>query len=112
MNDSMERVASMRDLPDGELVSITSPSGLEVLLTRIGSDVYAIEALCTHQDAWLDAGWVHPETLEVECPLHDGRFDLRTGAVTQEPPTVPIKTYEVRIEGGDVFLGPQKQGGA
>jgi nitrite reductase/ring-hydroxylating ferredoxin subunit len=108
MNEQMERIANLNELPEGELIPVTTAGGLEVLLTRIGRDVYAIEPVCTHQDAWLDAGWVHPESLEVECPLHDGRFDLRTGAVTQEPPTVPIKTYEVSVEGDDVLLGPEK----
>ncbi len=79
-----------------------------MVLVRLDGDVYAIEAVCTHQDAWLDGGWVHPETMEVECPLHDGRFDLRTGAVTREPPTDPIKTYEVQILGDDVLVGGPK----
>jgi nitrite reductase/ring-hydroxylating ferredoxin subunit len=103
-----QRIASLSELPDGEISPKTAPDGLEVALVRFGDQVYAVSPLCTHQDAWLDAGWAHPESVEIECPLHGGKFDLRTGTPTQDPPTAPIRTYEVRVEGDDVLLGPGK----
>ena len=41
---------------------------------------------------------------EVECPFHQGRFDLRTGAPTCAPVTEALKTYPIKVEGGQVFL--------
>ena len=41
---------------------------------------------------------------EVECPFHQGRFDVRTGAPTCAPVTEAIKTYPIKIDGGQVWL--------
>lgn len=109
MNDGFQRVASLANVSEGQLVAVTAPNGDEVILVRIGRDVFAIEPVCSHQEAWLDAGEVHIDTCEVECPLHEGRFDLRTGEPTRPPPILPIKTYQVRLEGQEILIGPAKQ---
>jgi naphthalene 1,2-dioxygenase system ferredoxin subunit len=41
---------------------------------------------------------------EIECPHHQGRFDLRTGDATLAPCTEAIKVWPVKVEGGRVFL--------
>ena len=48
---------------------------------------------------------------EIECPLHAGRFDIKTGKATAPPCVDDIKTYPVRVEGGEiqVKLTPQEQ---
>ena len=74
----------------------------DIALFRIGDAVYATDNLCTHGHARLCDGFI--EGHEIECPLHQGRFDLRSGQPTCAPATEPIKTYPVRIEGGRVFL--------
>ena len=99
-----ERVANLSDLKEADLVSVTASDGTEMVLVKLGSDVYAFEPVCSHQTAWLDSGFVHATSCEVECPLHEGRFDLRTGAATAEPATEPIKIYAVRVEGDEVLV--------
>jgi nitrite reductase/ring-hydroxylating ferredoxin subunit len=42
---------------------------------------------------------------EVFCPLHAGAFDVRTGAPTRLPATVPLACYPIEIEGDDVLVG-------
>jgi naphthalene 1,2-dioxygenase system ferredoxin subunit len=42
---------------------------------------------------------------EIECPLHQGRFDVRTGKGLCSPITKDIATYPVKIEDGHVFVG-------
>lgn len=106
MANDYTRVASMSDIADGEMIAVRISDGSEVLLTRIGDQIHAVSNICSHAEAWLDAGWLHPESLEIECPLHEGRFDLRTGAVTHDPPDEPIKAYPVRIEGDDILVAP------
>ena len=69
--------------------------GQELALFRVGDAVYATDALCTHGHARLCEGFV--EGHEIECPLHQGRFDLRSGASTGEPATEALHTYPVRI---------------
>jgi naphthalene 1,2-dioxygenase system ferredoxin subunit len=41
---------------------------------------------------------------EIECPLHQRKFDVRNGQPTCEPVTEAIRSYPVRIDGQRVFL--------
>ena len=106
MTNGFERVAGLSDLRENDPLGIQAPDGEEAVLIKIGSRVYAIAAICTHQEAWLDMGLVLPGTTELQCPLHEGRFNLETGEATALPAVDPIKTYPVRIEGNDILLGP------
>jgi naphthalene 1,2-dioxygenase ferredoxin component len=76
--------------------------GRDIALFRVGETVYATANLCTHGHARLCDGFV--EGHEVECPLHQGRFDLRTGQATCEPAVEAVQTFAVRIDGGRVFV--------
>ena len=93
--------ADETELWDGAGISVLV-QGRDIALFRIGDAVYATDNLCTHGHARLCDGFI--EGHEIECPLHQGRFDLRSGQPTCAPATEPIKTYPVRIEGGRVFL--------
>ena len=46
---------------------------------------------------------------EIECPLHGAAFNVTTGEVLTPPAEDKLKTYEVRIDGGDVMVGPAKE---
>jgi 3-phenylpropionate/trans-cinnamate dioxygenase ferredoxin subunit len=41
----------------------------------------------------------------IECPLHQGRFHIPTGAPKGAPVHLPLRTYPVKVEGGEVFVG-------
>lgn len=58
--------------------------------------------LCSHGQALLSEGWLEGD--EVECPLHNGCFNVRTGEPTALPCEEPIRTFPIRIEGEDVVL--------
>jgi len=93
--------AAFDELWDGAGIAVTV-AGREVALFRIGETVYATDSLCTHGHAQLCDGFV--EGHEIECPLHQGRFDLRSGAATCAPAVDALKTYPVRIDEGRVWL--------
>lgn len=65
-------------------------------------DFYATAGYCTHEKAHLGEGIV--DEYEIECPLHFGSFDYRTGDPTVAPACVKLKTYPVKIEDGSVFI--------
>lgn len=77
-------------------------AGRDIAVFKIDGAVYATDNLCTHGQARLCDGFV--EGFEIECPLHQGRFDVRTGAPTCAPAVEAIKTYPVRIEAGRVWV--------
>jgi 3-phenylpropionate/trans-cinnamate dioxygenase ferredoxin subunit len=80
-------------------------------LYRVGERIFAVSDVCTHEEAYLTEGYFEPEDLEVECPLHGSCFNVETGDVRILPATQPIATYEVRIEGDEVLVGPKKTRG-
>ena len=104
MDGDFQRVAGVDELREGEMTAVMLADGKEILLVHAAGRFFALNIMCTHQEAWLDSGFFHPESMEVECPLHEGRFDVRTGNVTSPPPTEPIGTYEVAVEGDGIFV--------
>ncbi len=94
-------VAALTDLFDGAGIAVT-PAGHDIALYSVDGAVYATDNLCTHGNARLCDGFI--EGLEIECPFHQGRFDLRTGQPTCAPATEPLKTWPVKIDGDRVYL--------
>jgi 3-phenylpropionate/trans-cinnamate dioxygenase ferredoxin subunit len=74
----------------------------DVALCNVDGQIYAIANVCTHDSGPLGSGILLGD--EIECPRHGARFNVRTGEVTVLPAIVPIPTFEVRIEGDDVFV--------
>ena len=79
-----------------------------VALVRSGGAYHAFHNVCTHQHALLSDGFVKDGC--VECPLHQGRFDVTTGQPKGAPVTVAIRVYPVKVENGQVYVdldGPE-----
>lgn len=88
----------------GERV-VAELEGHEILILALGAEIYAIGNICSHDEVWLDDGTLHPESCEIECPMHEGRFDLRTGLATRAPAETPVPSYEVKFDGDQVLVG-------
>ena len=71
-----------------------------IALCNVDGTIYAIDDVCSHDEAPLDQGFL--EGCEIECPRHGARFDVRTGEVKALPAVLPVDTFEVRIEGDDI----------
>jgi naphthalene 1,2-dioxygenase ferredoxin component len=93
--------AAQDEVPQDDVIAV-SAGGREVALYGVDGEVYATDNICTHGQARLCEGFL--EGHEIECPLHQGRFDVRTGAPTCAPVTEAIRSYPVKIEGGRVWL--------
>ena len=89
------------DLPTDDVIGVAA-DGRDVALYTVGDEVFATDNICTHGQARLCDGFL--EGHEIECPLHQGKFDVRTGAPTCAPATDAIRCYPVKIEGGRVWL--------
>jgi len=76
--------------------------GCDVALYAVDDVVFATENQCTHGEARLSDGFLLGD--EIECPLHQGRFNVRTGAAMCVPVQTCIRTYPVKIEQGRVFI--------
>jgi nitrite reductase/ring-hydroxylating ferredoxin subunit len=78
------RTLPLSDLPVGEMRRVTEDD-LDILLVHLGQGVLAVADRCPHMSAPLSLGTL--EECVVQCPLHEGRFDLCTGEVVQMPTT-------------------------
>ena len=74
--------------------------GVSVLVCHVEGRYYALHNECTHAGQALHTGKL--KGYELKCPLHGGRFDIRTGACQGAPVTEPVKTFPVTLEGGKV----------
>ena len=72
-------------------------------------DFYATDGICTHGNTHLAGGFVSG-TL-VECPKHNGRFDIRDGSAQRLPVCVALKTYPVREVDGVLHIDVTSAGG-
>ena len=88
-------------LPTDDVIGVTV-AGRDVALYTAEGAVYATDNLCTHGNARLCDGFL--EGHEIECPLHQGRFDVRSGQPLCEPVTAPLRSYPVKIEDGRVWI--------
>ncbi|MGF7029300.1 3-phenylpropionate/trans-cinnamate dioxygenase ferredoxin subunit [Paenibacillus mucilaginosus] len=66
------------------------------------SKYFASDGYCTHEPVHLADGLVMGDV--IECPKHNGRFDIPTGAAKRRPVCVALKTYPVKIEEGKVLI--------
>ena len=101
MSEQWTEVLDSAYLPDDDVVGV-DVEGRQLALYVVNGEVYATDNICTHGHARLCDGFL--EDYEIECPLHQGRFDIRTGKAMCEPLTVDLKSYPVRIEDGRVFV--------
>jgi 3-phenylpropionate/trans-cinnamate dioxygenase ferredoxin subunit len=83
-DDAFEAVLDVTELPPGRMHRV-SRGDLDVLLAHTTDGIVATNDRCPHMSAPLSIGDL--DGCVVACPLHEGRFDLRTGNVVQMPTT-------------------------
>lgn len=71
--------------------------------------LHATDGLCTHGSTHLSDGLLKGKV--VECPKHNGRFDITNGSPQRLPACIALKTYQVREHDGKVFLDLDSAGG-
>lgn len=101
MTNVWQPIGVLDDFLDGEPKAVVA-GNRPVAVFRIGDEIFALHDLCTHGNARLSDGFVEDGC--VECPLHQGRFDIRTGAPRCAPPTEPVRRYPIRVVGGQVEI--------
>jgi NADPH-dependent 2,4-dienoyl-CoA reductase/sulfur reductase-like enzyme/nitrite reductase/ring-hydroxylating ferredoxin subunit len=79
----------------------------DVLLVRSGSEVFAIDAHCSHYHGLLAEGLVDGES--VRCPWHHACFDLRTGEATRAPALSAIAVWKVEREGERIVVRQKRE---
>ena len=96
------RIGSLDQIPVGGAIIFDYPDEHDacVLVRLTASDLVAYSQKCTHLSC---AVIPRPEQGVLQCPCHDGLFDLRTGAVQAGPPQRPLPRILLEVRGGDVY---------
>ena len=90
-------VSELKDIQHDD-VACVEVKGVKIAIVRTADNqVFAVDSQCTHGRASLADGYV--DGLEIECPKHNGRFNVSTGAAVASPARMPIQTYPCRISG-------------
>ena len=92
---------AVEEVPEDDVIGVMI-GDRDIALYNAGGEIFATDNICTHGHARLCEGFL--EGHEIECPLHQGKFDIRTGAPTCAPVNEAIRSYPIKIESGRVFL--------
>lgn len=101
MSDEWIDIAHTDDVFEGDVVGIEIAEK-SIALYQVDGEVFATDNMCTHGNARLCDGFL--EGHEIECPFHQGRFDIRSGKALCAPLTEDVKTYPVKIDGNRIFI--------
>ena len=97
----LEQGIALAELADGGML-VGHVGGSAVLLARRGSDIFAVDAHCSHYHGPLADGLMVGET--VRCPWHHACFDLRTGEALRAPALSPLSCWKVEQRDGQDFV--------
>ena len=95
------RVGPLADIDDEDVIRFDRGDRTYAIY-RVAGNVYATDGLCTHEQVHLCDGLVMD--CVIECPMHNGRFDIRDGRALGAPACVNLKTYPAKIEDDIVFV--------
>jgi 3-phenylpropionate/trans-cinnamate dioxygenase ferredoxin component len=94
--------ASADAIPPEDVMRVNHGGHIYALYRDEKGDWFASDGLCTHEHVDLTEGFVFDNV--IECPRHQGRFDVRTGRAMGAPVCIDLKTYPVKVEGGQVYI--------
>jgi nitrite reductase/ring-hydroxylating ferredoxin subunit len=110
-----QKVANKMDIKEGSLLGVEL-EGNKIALAMINGQVFAIDAVCSHQGAPLEEGTL--EGFNLTCPWHYAVFDVRNGKVSDRTVWAKNQTsYPVNIDEstGDILIniraGIRQKGG-
>ena len=101
MTEQWIDVAEADAVPEDDVIGVDT-AGKSFALYQVEGEIYATDNICTHGNARLCDGFL--EGHEIECPIHQGKFDIRNGKAMSAPLTEDIKIYPVKIENNRVFI--------
>ncbi len=94
------------DVAPGDIRRVDPPDHAPLAVYNLNGIFYVTDDTCTHGEASLSEGEIDGDL--IECPFHAGCFEIATGKPAGAPCTIAIKSYQVVIEDGGVYV---KDGG-
>jgi nitrite reductase/ring-hydroxylating ferredoxin subunit len=101
MADNPVPVCAAADIAPGSVKSFDI-GDQKVAVYNLDGTFYATDAICTHAFADLADGILEGEI--IECTLHFGAFNVKTGKAVQAPCFTDLKTFKTEVRDGQVFV--------
>ena len=105
MTDKLVTLGPASDIPENSVKRFEI--GNHVLAVyNVGGAFYATDDECTHGAASLSDGILEDDI--IECTMHFGAFNCRTGEAVQAPCSIPLRTYKVVVRDGKIMVDLEK----
>lgn len=101
MPEHWVKVATAAEIAEDAMIGVLV-EGEDVAIYNLDGVYHATENICTHAMARLSDGYLEGGT--IECPLHAGLFDIRTGCALAPPASIPLRVFPVRLDGDDILI--------
>lgn len=75
---------------------------LTFCIYHLSDGFYATDGICTHEAVHLEDGYI--EDGMIECPMHQGVFEIKTGKAKMLPACKNLKTYQVKVENEKIYI--------
>lgn len=108
MSGAVRAICRIGDVEPGGVTRVEVDGCPALAVFNIDGTIYATDDKCTHAQASLSEGSVEGDV--VECPFHGGKFHIPTGEPRARPVKKQLRTYEVRIVGGEVMIDDEAGG--
>lgn len=95
------RLCKASEVAPGQMLRIDATDAPPLAVFNVDGSFYATSNVCTHNIALLTDGYFEGET--VECHIHGGCFNVKTGEATSFPCEKPLRTYAVVRDGDELF---------
>jgi nitrite reductase/ring-hydroxylating ferredoxin subunit len=105
MADNVVRVCAQSDIAP-ESAKAYEVGDKRLAVYNVDGHFYVTDDECTHASASLADGML--EDGIIECSLHFGAFDVKTGEVKAPPCSIALRTYKVLLQGDDVYVDLDK----
>jgi ethylbenzene dioxygenase ferredoxin subunit len=99
---SLIKLCEAANVKPGEMLPVDVEGVPPLAVYNVDGEFYVTSNICTHSIATLTDGYLEGDI--VECPLHGGCFNVKTGEATRFPCVDPLQTYEVEVREGTVFI--------
>ena len=96
MANSLTKICPTSEVADNSVKSFEVANDV-IALYNVGGTFYATDNECTHGAASLADGILEDDI--IECTLHFGAFNVKTGEAVQAPCFTALRTYKVVVPG-------------
>jgi Na+-transporting NADH:ubiquinone oxidoreductase subunit F len=103
-------VCAAADLGPADVIRFDHGKRTFALCRDAAGELFATDGICTHGNTHLGGGLVIGKT--IECPKHNGRFNLRDGSPARAPVCRGLATYPIEERRGRIHLNVMLPGGA